>query len=109
MPGTKVAVISKSASADTHVAPSEESDKGATKPAPPVEKEVEKPKLKAEEVIKERPRELSTAPSRVSPSEPQLPPKDRERRVNLAMPIMYWLSFITIGIQWIRDLNMQTH
>ncbi|ONK56129.1 uncharacterized protein A4U43_C10F4420 [Asparagus officinalis] len=81
MPGTKVAVITKSASTDTHVAPSEESDKGAPQPSPPVVKEAEKPKPKVEDVIKEKPKEASPAPTRASASEPQLPPKDRERRV----------------------------
>lgn len=82
MPGTKVAVISKSASTDTHVAPSEESDKGATKsPPPPVEKTEEKPKRKVEDAVKEKPKEPSAPSLKASASEPQLPPKERERRV----------------------------
>jgi len=73
-PGTKIAVISKSAPATTHAAPSEESPAVAKPPSPqPVTKE--QPKAPAP------PKVLTPAPSRISASEPQLPPKDRERRV----------------------------
>ena len=89
MPGTKVAVISKSAAPDSHVAPSKQSDKVASQPSSPVEKEEVKPKPKVEDVIKEKPKEPSAAPPRASASEPQLPPKDRERRVSLTMSAMY--------------------
>jgi len=95
MPGTKVAVISKSAATDTHVAPSEESNKVATKSSPPVEKEEVKPKPK-EDVIKEKPKEPSAAASRASASEPQLPPKDRERRVSLTMSVMCPVIFFIV-------------
>ncbi|KAJ6851493.1 dihydrolipoyllysine-residue succinyltransferase component of 2-oxoglutarate dehydrogenase complex 1, mitochondrial-like [Iris pallida] len=82
MPGTKVAIISKSASTDTHVAPSEEkSGKDAPQPTPPVKKEEDKPKAKEEVAIKEKPKASSPVPSKISASEPQLPPKERERRV----------------------------
>ncbi|XP_073099242.1 dihydrolipoyllysine-residue succinyltransferase component of 2-oxoglutarate dehydrogenase complex 2, mitochondrial isoform X2 [Elaeis guineensis] len=82
-PGTKVAVISKSASSDTHVAPSEEkADKDAPQPSPPAkEKKMEKETLKAEAPIKEKPKASSPAPPKTSASEPLLPPKERERRV----------------------------
>jgi 2-oxoglutarate dehydrogenase E2 component (dihydrolipoamide succinyltransferase) len=80
-PGTKVAIISKSAQpAETHVAPSEEATpKESSSP------KVEKPKAedkapKVEPPKKEAPKP-STAPPKTSPSEPQLPPKERERRV----------------------------
>jgi 2-oxoglutarate dehydrogenase E2 component (dihydrolipoamide succinyltransferase) len=80
-PGTKVAIISKSAQpAETHVAPSEEATpKESSLP------KVEKPKAeerapKVEPPKKEAPKP-STAPPKTSPSEPQLPPKERERRV----------------------------
>ncbi|KAJ3675818.1 hypothetical protein LUZ60_004860 [Juncus effusus] len=83
-PGTKIAVISKSAApaSDTHVAPSEEKSE---KPIP--EKPAEEPKpAKTEKPIPkvEKPKPASPAPPpmhKASASEPQLPPKDRERRV----------------------------
>ncbi|KAK3142765.1 hypothetical protein QOZ80_4BG0351170 [Eleusine coracana subsp. coracana] len=80
-PGTKVAIISKSAQpAETHVAPSEETTlKESSSP------KVEKPKIeekapKVEPPKKEAPKP-TTAPPKTSPLEPQLPPKERERRV----------------------------
>ncbi|KAM7498903.1 hypothetical protein LguiA_023317 [Lonicera macranthoides] len=82
-PGTKVAIISKSGEGVTHVAPSEkESDKVAS-PPPPAEKKVEEiPKTKAETApISEKPKVTGTPPPKSSASEPQLPPKERERRV----------------------------
>ncbi|KAJ0971211.1 hypothetical protein J5N97_019170 [Dioscorea zingiberensis] len=81
-PGTKIAVISKSASA-THVAPSEEKvDKVPAKPSPPAEKEnTDKQKPKVETAAQEKPKIASPAPPKTSASEPQLPPKERERRV----------------------------
>ncbi|TVU15722.1 hypothetical protein EJB05_39260 [Eragrostis curvula] len=81
-PGTKVAIISKSAQpAETHVAPSEEATPKESSP-PRVE---EKPKIeekapKVEPPKKEAPKPTTTPP-KTSPSEPQLPPKERERRV----------------------------
>ncbi|PKA60259.1 Dihydrolipoyllysine-residue succinyltransferase component of 2-oxoglutarate dehydrogenase complex 2, mitochondrial [Apostasia shenzhenica] len=88
-PGTKVAFISKSASSDTHVAPSEEKS-GQDVSVSPLVKEVEKqpkvqsedkekPKVQAE--LKEKPKVTSTTLPKPSASEPQLPPKERERRV----------------------------
>ncbi|RLM75343.1 hypothetical protein C2845_PM15G06520 [Panicum miliaceum] len=79
-PGTKIAVISKSAQpADTHVAPSEESTPKESSPPKVEEKpKVEKaPKVEPPKTQAPKP----TAPSKTSPSEPQLPPKERERRV----------------------------
>lgn len=78
-PGTKVAIISKSAeAATTHVAPSDSDSptKAAPEPAPA---KVEKPPPTPPP--KEAPKASSPPPSRTSASEPQLPPKDRERRV----------------------------
>ncbi|ONK72053.1 uncharacterized protein A4U43_C04F15200 [Asparagus officinalis] len=68
MPGTKVAVISKSASAVTHVAPSEEPDKSAAQPSPPAVKETDKSKAKVEDAAKEKPKEPSAVPTRASAS-----------------------------------------
>ncbi|CAI9773431.1 unnamed protein product [Fraxinus pennsylvanica] len=81
-PGTKIAVISKSAEGVTHVAPSDDksSEKAAPLPSPPAEEKKEKPKPKVETApVTEKPKEAS--PPKPSATEPQLPPKDRERRV----------------------------
>ncbi|XP_022855241.1 dihydrolipoyllysine-residue succinyltransferase component of 2-oxoglutarate dehydrogenase complex 1, mitochondrial-like [Olea europaea var. sylvestris] len=82
-PGTKIAVISKSAEGVTHVAPSDEksSEKAAPPPPPPSVEKKEKPKPKVETTsVIEKPKETSSPP-KLSATEPQLPPKDRERRV----------------------------
>ncbi|RRT53787.1 hypothetical protein B296_00032057 [Ensete ventricosum] len=86
-----VAVISKSHPSDTHVAPSDDKlvkdgqppspPTGATQPTPPTEK-IDKQVLKEEGSTKGKPKVPSAAtPPKTSPSEPQLPPKERERRV----------------------------
>ncbi|XP_072960704.1 dihydrolipoyllysine-residue succinyltransferase component of 2-oxoglutarate dehydrogenase complex 1, mitochondrial-like [Typha angustifolia] len=83
-PGTKVAVITKSAPSgyETHVAPSEEKVEKDAPPPPPADKgKVEQKVLKAEPPQKEKPKAVSPPLPKVSPSEPQLPPKERERRV----------------------------
>ncbi|GAU18109.1 hypothetical protein TSUD_52200 [Trifolium subterraneum] len=79
-PGNKIAIISRSADATTHVAPSENApEKPAPKPTPKAsEPEPEKKTPKVETTTTEKPK-APTPPS--APSEPQLPPKDRERRV----------------------------
>ena len=79
MPGNKIAIISRSADA-THVAPSETApEKAPEKPAPtPTPKPEEKKAPKVETTTTEKPK--APAPQS-SPSEPQLPPKERERRV----------------------------
>ncbi|CAN7066887.1 unnamed protein product [Brassica rapa subsp. trilocularis] len=75
-PGNKVAIISKSADAVSHVAPSEKIPEKATpKPSPPAEE----PKVESTKAA-EKPK-ASPPPSKQSAKEPQLPPKDRERRV----------------------------
>ncbi|XP_027940322.1 dihydrolipoyllysine-residue succinyltransferase component of 2-oxoglutarate dehydrogenase complex 1, mitochondrial-like [Vigna unguiculata] len=77
-PGNKIAIISRSADA-THVAPSETtSEKAAPQPTQKVSEEKKAPKVEtppAKEKPKAPPATLS------SPTEPQLPPKERERRV----------------------------
>ncbi|XP_006365951.1 dihydrolipoyllysine-residue succinyltransferase component of 2-oxoglutarate dehydrogenase complex 1, mitochondrial-like [Solanum tuberosum] len=85
-PGFKVAIISKSGegveSVD-HVAPSEKpSEKEALKPTSPIqEKKEEEMKPKVETApVKEKSKGTSPPPKR-SATEPQLPPKERERRV----------------------------
>ncbi|CAL5021798.1 unnamed protein product [Urochloa decumbens] len=81
-PGTKVAVISKSAIPnEAHVSPPEETSQKEAPPPPPAEKDkVEEKSPKVEPVKKQEPK-LTTPPLKSSPSEPQLPPKERERRV----------------------------
>lgn len=85
-PGTKIAIISKSEGA-SHVAPSEKPSEKADPPAG--EKKAEPPKAKVEspaetKVEKPKPKvEASPPPPRRSATEPQLPPKERERRVSL--------------------------
>ncbi|XP_024959601.1 dihydrolipoyllysine-residue succinyltransferase component of 2-oxoglutarate dehydrogenase complex 2, mitochondrial [Cynara cardunculus var. scolymus] len=82
-PGTKVAIISKSA--EGAAAPSKKaSEDTVSQPPPPpaAEKMEEKPKAKVEATPAiEKPKPASPPPSRTSASEPQLPPKERERRV----------------------------
>ncbi|CAJ2633950.1 unnamed protein product [Trifolium pratense] len=80
-PGHKIAIISRSADA-THVAPSENApEKPAPKPTPKAsEPEKKTPKVETTPKASEPEKPKAPAPSS-SPSEPQLPPKDRERRV----------------------------
>ncbi|KAF5203030.1 2-oxoglutarate dehydrogenase complex component protein [Thalictrum thalictroides] len=81
-PGTKIAVISKSAEGVSHVAPSEEkSAKAAPQASPPSGKDNVDKKIPKAEVVKEKPKAPSPSPKATSDSEPILPPKDRERRV----------------------------
>ncbi|KAI9186099.1 hypothetical protein LWI28_013774 [Acer negundo] len=82
-PGTKIAVISKSGEGVAHVAPSEKiPEKAASKPSPAEKTSDEKPKPKVESApVVEKPKSPSTPPPKRSATEPQLPPKDRERRV----------------------------
>lgn len=78
-PGNKIAIISRSADATTHVAPSENApEKPAPKPTPKASEPEEKKTPKVETTTTEKPK----APTpQSSPTEPQLPPKERERRV----------------------------
>ncbi|KAI8557563.1 hypothetical protein RHMOL_Rhmol04G0020300 [Rhododendron molle] len=86
-PGTKIAVISKSGEGVAYVAPSEKtSDKAASQPPPPADKSDEgKPKPKVESASAlEKPKKATSPPPpppKRSATEPQLPPKERERRV----------------------------
>jgi outer membrane biosynthesis protein TonB len=75
-PGNKIAIISRSADATTHVAPSENAHE---KPAPKPTPKASEPEKKTPKVETEKPK-AHTPPS--SPSEPKLPPKDRESRVS---------------------------
>ncbi|KAG8373970.1 hypothetical protein BUALT_Bualt11G0081500 [Buddleja alternifolia] len=83
-PGTKVAIISKSGEGvNTHVAPSDEkpSEKAAPSPPFPAKEEKEKPTPKVESTPVVQKPKGSPPPPKTSATEPQLPPKERERRV----------------------------
>uniref|UniRef100_A0A2N9HS12 dihydrolipoyllysine-residue succinyltransferase n=1 Tax=Fagus sylvatica TaxID=28930 RepID=A0A2N9HS12_FAGSY len=82
-PGTKIAIISKSGEGVAHVAPSEKaSEKAVSQPSPPSEKIEEKQKPKpGTATITEKPKAPSPPPPKHTATEPQLPPKERERRV----------------------------
>ncbi|XP_042478502.1 dihydrolipoyllysine-residue succinyltransferase component of 2-oxoglutarate dehydrogenase complex 2, mitochondrial-like [Macadamia integrifolia] len=84
-PGTKIAVISKSGEGVAQAAPSEKEkpEKEAPQPPSPAEKDrADKQKPKAETApVKEKPKAPSPPPPKASATEPQLPPKERERRV----------------------------
>ncbi|CAF2121607.1 BnaA03g11590D [Brassica napus] len=78
-PGNKVAIISTSADAVSHVAPSEKTaEKLAAKPSPPP---AEEPKVESTKVAEKPKAPSPPPPTKQSAKEPQLPPKDRERRV----------------------------
>lgn len=85
-PGAKIAIISKSGD-HAHVAPSEPptSKVAATKEKLDEKVKTEAPaqeKPKSEDPApKDKPKAPSSPSAKPSPSEPQLPPKDRERRV----------------------------
>ncbi|KAI4307986.1 hypothetical protein L6164_031107 [Bauhinia variegata] len=82
-PGNKIAIISRSADA-THVAPSESTSEKVA-PQPTQNTSVEKKDAKVETApTAEKPKTPAPPPPpppKRSPSEPQLPPKERERRV----------------------------
>lgn len=82
-PGTKIAVISKSGEDVAHVAPSEKiPEKAAPKPPPAEKAKEEKPQPKVETTtVSEKPKAPSPPPPKRTATEPQLPPKERERRV----------------------------
>jgi outer membrane biosynthesis protein TonB len=83
-PGTKIAMISKSAaSSEAHAPPSEETSQKETPPPPPPEKPKVQEKPPKVESVKTQASKLA------SPSEPQLPPKERERRVTSHPSIVY--------------------
>ncbi|XP_062223239.1 dihydrolipoyllysine-residue succinyltransferase component of 2-oxoglutarate dehydrogenase complex 1, mitochondrial-like isoform X2 [Phragmites australis] len=81
-PGTKVAIISKSAApTEAHIAPSKETSQKETPPPHPAEKDKVEEKSPKVQPIKTQEPKLTTPLLKSSPSEPQLPPKERERRV----------------------------
>ncbi|OIW16360.1 hypothetical protein TanjilG_19076 [Lupinus angustifolius] len=78
-PGNKIAIISRSADATTHVAPSETTpEKAAPQPTQKISEEKKASKAETSPVT-EKPKAPPAPQS--SHSEPQLPPKERERRV----------------------------
>lgn len=82
-PGTKIAVISKSGEGVAHVAPSEKiPEKAAPKPPPAEKAKEDKPQPKVETTtVSEKPKAPSPPPPKRTATEPQLPPKEKERRV----------------------------
>ncbi|XP_057471630.1 dihydrolipoyllysine-residue succinyltransferase component of 2-oxoglutarate dehydrogenase complex 2, mitochondrial-like isoform X1 [Actinidia eriantha] len=85
-PGTIIAVISKSAEGLPHVAPLEKTPSKATSEPASAEKVVDMQEAKEEtplpkEVPKKKTKAPTASPSKPSATEPQLPPKERERRV----------------------------
>jgi 2-oxoglutarate dehydrogenase E2 component (dihydrolipoamide succinyltransferase) len=92
-PGTKIAVISKSGEGVPQAAPPSQ-EKTASQPPPAAEKEsigkgttkTETSSLKGKEKTLFTPQPAARAPSSPpKPSEPQLPPKERERIVSFMM------------------------
>ncbi|XP_055823792.1 dihydrolipoyllysine-residue succinyltransferase component of 2-oxoglutarate dehydrogenase complex 2, mitochondrial-like [Solanum dulcamara] len=79
-PGNKVAIISKSGEGVEHVAPSEKPSEKVASPAEDKKEEKAKPQVETTPV-KEKPKGSSPPPPKRSPTELQLPPKERERRV----------------------------
>ncbi|EPS57628.1 hypothetical protein M569_17189, partial [Genlisea aurea] len=82
-PGTKIAIISKSGEGVTHVAPSDETPEKAPTASPTAEqkKEAAPTKVEAAPVVEKPKASVVPPPSKPAAIEPQLPPKDRERRV----------------------------
>ncbi|KAK5834421.1 dihydrolipoyllysine-residue succinyltransferase component of 2-oxoglutarate dehydrogenase complex 2, mitochondrial [Gossypium arboreum] len=82
-PGTRVAVISKSAEGVAAAAPTEKkSEKAASEPSPAEAVKEDKPKGKVEaSAAAAKPKAPSPPPPKRTASEPVLPPKERERRV----------------------------
>lgn len=120
-PGTKVAVISKSGEGVSRVAQSENTADISSSQPPASEKKIEekaepetvakpeeskadttaKPEgSKAETTAKPEKPMASKAPPQTSASEPQLPPKERERRVSLTS------SFLHITYSCRRNANI---
>lgn len=89
-PGTKIAVISKSGEGVAHVAPSENISKKAApqQSASEMKDEKKKPKVEASPVPA-KPKAPAPPPPKPSATEPQLPPKERERRVSLLSFALY--------------------
>ncbi|RWR74461.1 dihydrolipoyllysine-residue succinyltransferase component of 2-oxoglutarate dehydrogenase complex 1, mitochondrial-like protein [Cinnamomum micranthum f. kanehirae] len=81
VPGTKVAVIAKSDSSAAVAQPEKKSEKDAPQPTAAEKKTVDKEIPKAVPARKDKPKEPAPSPPKVTATEPQLPPKERERRV----------------------------
>lgn len=97
-PGTKIAVISKSGEGVAHVGPSEKTlDKAVPQPSSPVEEINKKPKSKVETTpVMEKPKAPSPSPPKPSAQEPQLPPKERERRVRLLRFLIHFTVLFSV-------------
>ncbi|XP_050368567.1 dihydrolipoyllysine-residue succinyltransferase component of 2-oxoglutarate dehydrogenase complex 1, mitochondrial-like [Argentina anserina] len=82
-PGTKIAVILKSGEGVSHVGPSEKAlEKVVPQPSSPVETITTDQTSKVETTpVTKKPKAPSPPPPKPSAQEPQLPPKERERRI----------------------------
>lgn len=94
-PVTKVAVISKGEARVTHIAPSEDQSGKDTSqtPPPPPKIEIEERAPKVDTSTKEKPKVPSAVLPKTSASEPQLPPKERERRVGYSAFLSHFFFF----------------
>lgn len=91
-PGTKVAIISKSGECVTHGAPSDEKTPKKIAPPPPSAAKKKKSMPKTETTpVAEKPKGSLKPPVKPSAAEPQLPPKDRERRVSMNIINIVWI------------------
>ncbi|CAN4102689.1 unnamed protein product [Withania somnifera] len=79
-PGNKVAIISKSGEGVEHVVPSKKTPEEVAPPAEDKKEEKVKPQV-GTAPVKEKHKGSSPPPPKRSPTELQLPPKERERRV----------------------------
>ncbi|KAA3452919.1 dihydrolipoyllysine-residue succinyltransferase component [Gossypium australe] len=101
-PGTRVAVISKSAEGVAAAAPTEKkSEKAASEPSPAEAVKEDKPKAKVEaSPAAAKPKAPSPPPPKRTASEPVLPPKERERRVSLFISV-----YIHLWDKWCKRLS----
>ncbi|KAF3774829.1 Dihydrolipoyllysine-residue succinyltransferase component of 2-oxoglutarate dehydrogenase complex 2 [Nymphaea thermarum] len=81
VPGTKIAIISKSGGAESDAPTKEESPKDVPSPPPSTAAQTVEKKQPSEGHTMVKPSPSSPQISKTSPTEPQLPPKERERRV----------------------------
>ncbi|CAN6477845.1 unnamed protein product [Victoria cruziana] len=81
VPGTKIAIISKSSGAESDAPTKEESPKNVPSPPPSTAAQTVEKKQPSEENMSVKSSPPPQPISKTSPTEPQLPPKERERRV----------------------------
>lgn len=95
-PGTKIAVILKSGEGVSHVGPSE---KAVPQPSSPVETIDKNQPSKVETTpVTEKPKAPSPLSPKPSAQEPQLPTKERERRVSLPRCLIFILLYFFFAL-----------